>query len=626
MTERARGGPAGGEEPGRVEQGEDRRFGEELGTAGWKRTHSCGRLRADDVGGEAVLMGWVDRVRDHGGVLFVDLRDRYGVTQVVIRPEETSGTVRGLRAEDVVVAVGRVEARPESMVNREMETGEVELTAREVHVLNPSRVPPFPLADAPTVSEDRRLTYRYLDLRRPELQRNLRVRHQVTQAARRFLSDQAFLEIETPMLVKSTPEGARDYLVPSRVHPGRVFALPQSPQLYKQILMVAGVDRYFQMARCLRDEDLRADRQPEHTQIDLEMSFVSEEDVFELVEGLMVVVVEAAGREAPARPFPRLTYREAMERYGTDKPDLRFGMPLVDLTEPWVGHSSFRVAGTVAEKGGRFIGFRLPGGAALSRKDLSQLEEKARDLGAAGLLWLKVEEEGVSGPTSKFLSEEGTRLLLSATEAASGDLVLCSGGEPDLQREVMGRLRLDLGRGRLEPAAAAGFAFAWVRRFPIFERDEETGGWTATHHMFTMPDPEEIGLLESDPGRVHGQLYDLVCNGVELGSGSVRIHRREVQERVMQVMGIGHEEAEERFGFLLRAMEYGAPPHGGIALGLDRIVMLLVGAESLREVIAFPKTTIQASPMDGAPSPVDEKSLEELSLRQIAPRSGKKRT
>jgi len=583
----------------------------------WVRSHHCGALRGDDAGTEAVLMGWVHRNRDHGGVLFVDLRDHTGITQVVFHPEkvdpETLRKVRAVRAEFVLAVRGRTARRPGEMVNPDLPTGEIEVEAADARVLNVSRTPPFPVDDETEVGEDLRLRYRYLDLRRFSLQETLRLRSRATLEIRNHLAGRGFVEVETPMMVRPTPEGARDYIVPARLHPGKFYALPQSPQLYKQILMVSGMDRYFQLARCLRDEDLRADRQPEHTQIDMEMAFVREDDVFGVVEELMAHVFRSClGVDLPT-PFPRLTYREAMDRYGTDKPDLRFDLELVDVS-PQVAGSGFGVFAQAVARGGVVKALRVPEGAALSRKEIDGLEAAARTYGAKGLAWTKVGADGFEGGVGKHLGE--ARPLAEATGAVAGDLLLFVADAWNVAAKSLGAVRSVLGeplvRGREQE-----FRFLWVREFPLFEFNPDRGRWEAAHHLFSMPMEEHLPYLETDPGKVHAHLYDLVANGVELASGSIRIHRRDIQERVMKVVGMSLEEADRRFGFLLEAFQYGAPPHGGIAPGLDRLIMLMSGRRSLRDVIAFPKTARAASLMDQAPSEVDPHDLLDLHIRIV---------
>jgi aspartyl-tRNA synthetase len=581
----------------------------------WRRTHLCGALRGADAGAPAVLMGWVQRTRDHGGVVFIDLRDHSGLTQVVFHPDKVAGEAlrkaRAARAEFVLAVRGAVVRRPDTMINRDMATGEIEVDAEDVRVLNVSRTPPFEVEEETDASEDLRLRYRYLDLRRPGLQAAMRLRGKLTLEVRKYLFAQDFIEVETPLLVRPTPEGARDYIVPARLHPGKFYALPQSPQLYKQILMVAGFNRYFQLARCLRDEDLRADRQPEHTQIDLEMAFVREDDVYEVIEGLMSHLFrECIGVEL-ATPFPRLTYREAMDTYGTDKPDRRFELHLDTVTDV-VAATEFRVFAETAARGGTVKGLRVPGGAGKSRKEIDDLEATAKTYGAKGLAWTKVTAAGFEGGIGKFLGEGGA--VRAALGAEPGDLLLFVADDWTVACKALGAVRTALG----EPLVAGRekeFNFLWVREFPLFDWNRELGRWEAAHHLFSMPIEEQLQYLETDPGKVHGILYDLVANGLELASGSIRIHRRDIQERVMKVAGLSMEEAEQKFGFLLEAFQYGAPPHGGIAPGLDRLVMLMGGWKSLRDVIAFPKTTRAASLMDGAPAEVDPRDLKDLHVR-----------
>jgi aspartyl-tRNA synthetase len=582
-----------------------------------RRSHTCGELRREDAGTNAVLMGWVHRRRDLGGLLFVDLRDRHGITQIVFRPDtaETFARAGELGAEYVIAVWGEVVERPEGTINPEIPTGEIEVHAEELKVLNSSKTPPFVLEEPIKASDELRLEYRYLDLRRPHMQRLIAARHKAAQATRNYLSSQGFLEVETPMLAKKTPEGARDFVVPSRVHRGKVYALPQSPQLYKQILMVAGCDRYFQIARCLRDEDLRADRQPEHTQIDFEMSFVTEDDVFGVAEGLMQAIWrEVRGNEIEI-PFPRLSYRDAKERYGTDKPDVRFGMEIIDLTN-LLGGTEFKVFRSVTDAGGAVKCLRVVGAGGWSRGEIDKKEALAKQWGAKGLAWAKPAEGTLSGGISKFLSAAEADGILASTGASDGDLILFVADERKLVNDVLGKLRLAL-RDELALVSADDFAFTWITDFPLFAWNPETSAWEAEHHVFSMPREEDIEFLETDPGQVLGRLYDLVINGTEIASGSIRIHRRDIQERVMKVVGISKEDAERRFGFLLKAFDYGAPPHGGLAPGLDRIVMLLTGEDSIRDTIAFPKTYRGISLMDGAPSEAEPEVIRELGIEFV---------
>jgi len=586
---------------------------------GRKRTHTCGDLRAEHAGERVRLMGWAHRVRDHGGVLFLDLRDRYGITQVVFRPEKISPPVlekaRAIGSEYVVLIEGAAKPRPPGSENAELRTGAMEVEADQLAILNQSKTPPFPLDDGATASEDLRLRYRYLDLRRDVLKQNLIFRHRMTRSVREYLSDQGFLEIETPLLVKPTPEGARDYVVPARLHPGKFYALPQSPQLYKQILMVSGFDRYFQIARCLRDEDLRADRQPEFTQIDLEMSFVTEDDVFDVVEGTLQSIFRRDLDRDLETPFPRISYEESMARFGSDKPDLRIPFEIRDVTEI-AGASAFevfRAAKKDAPKTGT-LALPVPGLGTASRREIDNFEATAKQAGAGGLAWARVKGGALDGGVAKHFPGDLTAKLLEATGARDGDLLLlCSGPRPLAQR-VLGLLRTQIGNAAFK-LDSREFRFAWVHRFPLFEWLEAHAAWGPAHHIFTMPLEEDLPYIETDPGRVKAQLYDLAANGNELASGSIRIHRKDIQESVMRTIGMKAEEAQEKFGFLLEAFEYGAPPHGGIALGLDRLVVLFNGGESIRDAIAFPKTASATSLMDGAPAPIDPKDLKELKLR-----------
>jgi len=576
------------------------------------RTQTCGQLTADDVGRDVVLLGWVHRVRDLGGVLFFDLRDRHGLTQVVIRDKTLEETAKRLRPEYVVGVIGRVDARAREAVNPKLATGEIEVAAREIRLLNDAKTPPFPINEETQVSEDLRLRYRYLDLRRPRLQGNMILRHKAAFEIRRYFDENGFLEIETPILTKSTPEGARDYLVPSRVHAGEFYALPQSPQIFKQILMISGLDRYFQIVKCFRDEDLRADRQPEFTQVDLEISFATENLVFSMLEPLMGRLMALIGRDAPA-PFRRMPYAEAIARYGSDKPDLRAGMELQALSEPFTT-SGFSVFRNAIDAGGEVRGFVIPGGAAYSRKVLDDLIEEAKGLGAGGLVWARQAEAGVQSPALKAAGEEAIRAALAAAGAGKEDLLVMAAGAHDPTARMLGQLRLNVAKreNRLDPNR---FEFLWVVDFPMFEWLEDEKRWEFMHHPFTAPLESDAARLESDPGSVRARAYDLVLNGSEIGGGSIRIHDQTIQRLVFKMLGMSEEEAKARFGFFVDALEFGTPPHGGIALGLDRIVAILAGEQSIREVIAFPKTAQAVDLMAGAPSTVDPKQLRELHIR-----------
>ena len=583
---------------------------------GSMRSHACGSLRLADAGREVRLAGWVARRRDHGGVVFLDLRDASGVVQVVVRPEEAPAAAQAahaVRAEDCVRVTGTVSARPAGNENPDLATGEVEVVVAELEVLAPSATPPFPLEGRAEPDEALRLRYRYLDLRRPASREKLLLRARATAIARRVLEAHGFIEVETPYLTRSTPEGARDFLVPTHLAPGRFYALPQSPQLFKQLLMVAGLERYYQFARCFRDEALRADRQPEFTQLDIEVSFVDEDDVLGISEAVMRALwQELLGVELP-RPFPRLSYAEAMRRYGTDKPDLRYGMELVDLSEALAG-TQVAVFSRALEAGGSVLALVLPGGATASRKELDGLVEWARSRGAGGLAWIAVAEDGVRSPLAKFLSDEERAGLPRAAGAGPGDLILIAAGETAKTQSLLGELRTKLAAERgLVPEGR--WAFTWIVDWPLFEWDEEEGRWDFVTHPFTSPSVKWEDRFAEAPGEATSRAYDLVLNGYELGGGSIRINKPEVQRRVFEVLGIGREEAEERFGFLLRGLEFGAPPHGGIAFGWDRVVMLLAGADAIREVIAFPKTQSGADLLTGAPSEVDPGQLAEVNLR-----------
>jgi aspartyl-tRNA synthetase len=578
------------------------------------RTHTNGALRAEDVGADVVLLGWVHRVRDLGGLLFIDLRDRHGITQLVFDRDDaqTMAKAKRLRSEYVMAARGRVQRRSPETINPKLPTGEVEVMVRELAILNEAKTPPFPIAEDAPVSEEVRLKYRYLDLRRPRLQTNMILRHRVTIAIRRYFDANGFLEIETPILTKSTPEGARDYLVPSRVHPGEFFALPQSPQIFKQILMIAGMDRYVQIVKCFRDEDLRADRQPEFTQVDVEMSFARPDTVFGLIEPLMREIFAVVGRNIEL-PFPRMSYTDAMAQYGSDKPDLRPGMPIQDLRE-FFRESSFRVFRDIVANGGTVRGFVVPHAAKYSRSEVDGIVDQAKQLGATGLVWARRAEDGtITSSIMKALGEDAVRQLLDAAGVQRGGVLLVAAGEPDATSKLLGQLRLTIAKkdGLLR---ADQFAFLWVVDFPLLEWDPEDKRYVSMHHPFTSPIDDDLALMETDPGKVRAKAYDLVLNGSEIGGGSIRIHDAKLQSRIFSLLNISPEEAKLRFGFFLEALEYGTPPHGGIALGLDRIVAILAAESSIREVIAFPKTAAAVDLMADAPSTVDAKQLRELHL------------
>jgi aspartyl-tRNA synthetase len=587
-----------------------------------KRTHSCGELRPRHISETVTIMGWAQSARDHGGVIFIDVRDRSGIVQVVVNPEvgEAFSVAEKIRPEYVVSARGVVRKRPPDTENPNLPTGEIEVFAQRLEILNVAKPPPFPLDEEHgsegLVDENVRLKYRYIDLRRPRMQRNLRMRHKAAQAVREFLDAEGFWEIETPILFKQTPEGARDYIVPSRVNPGKFYALPQSPQLMKQILMVSGVERYYQLARCLRDEDLRADRQPEHTQIDIEMSFVDRDDVLDLCERLFRFIFKKAADIDLPDPFPRMTHAEAVARFGTDKPDMRFGMRLVDVSEI-AAQSELKVFKEVIEQGGIVKGLNAKGAASFSRKELDDLVAFAQRHKAKGLAWIAFREQGPQSPIAKFFSDAQMQRLKQAFKVEVGDVVCFVADQPAVVHEALDAVRRRLAQllGLIDPAK---FAPLWVLDFPLFGLNEE-GQVTAEHHPFCMPVDEDLELLETDPLSVRAKAYDIVINGVELGSGSIRIHRRDIQQKVFNVLGIGPEEAQRRFGFLLEAFEYGAPPHGGIAPGFDRIVMMMCGEPNIREVIAFPKTQSATCLLSGAPSEVDDAVLRELHIKVDLP-------
>ena len=580
------------------------------------RTHTCGELGIDKVGARVKLSGWVQNWRDHGGVVFIDLRDRYGLTQIVFNPErapEAHKTAHTLRSEFVLQVEGEVTPRPEGTVNPNLETGEIEVMVDEVKILNRAQTPPFMIDEIKEIGENLRLQYRYLDLRRQPLQEALITRHRVTKIIRDYLDEHGFLEIETPVLTKSTPEGARDYLVPSRTNPGNFFALPQSPQLFKQLLMISGFDRYFQIVKCFRDEDLRADRQPEFTQIDMEFSFVEPDDILGLVEGMIDAVFQGVNGVDTNLPYPRISYAEALDKYGLDAPDTRFDLHLVDLCGVFAG-TEFKVFRSVLDKKGIIKGLNLKGGAKLSRKEIDDLLEVVKVYGAKGLAWIKINEDGWQSPIVKFFAESEIAALGEAMSAETGDLLLFVADKPSITNEALGRLRLHLGR-KMGLIDENQLAFCWVVDFPMFEWDEQEKRFVAIHHPFTAPRNEDLALLDDDPAAVRAKAYDLVLNGIEIGGGSIRIHDPEVQEKVFGLLNIGEEEAKEKFGFLLDALGFGAPPHGGIAFGLDRLMMLLLGRNSIREVIAFPKTQKATCLMTGAPNQVSPKQLRELGIK-----------
>ncbi len=583
----------------------------------WQRTHYCSEVTKELAGQTVTLNGWVNRRRDLGGLIFIDLRDRSGLVQIVCSPEtlaeEQYRAAEGLRQEYVVSVSGTVQLRPEGQANPNLASGEIEVNVQSLRILAESKTPPFPIDRQEDVDDSLLLKYRYLDLRRRHLQQAVIARHKIAHYVRNFLDAQGFLEIETPMLTKSTPEGARDYIVPSRIHPGKFYALPQSPQMFKQLLMIAGFERYYQIARCFRDEDLRADRQPEFTQIDLEMSFVEAEDVMNLMEEMMAGLVRAVTGKEVKTPIQRMTWADAMLRYGSDRPDTRFGLELVDVTAA-VAKSEFRVFVNTIAGGGVVRGLNAKGcGARFSRRDIDRLVEAAEQFGAKGLIWFNVGEE-VKSPIAKFLSDEEIAAILAKLEAASGDLLLLVADQAPTAADVLGRIRLLLGK-ELGLIDENRFDFVWVTDWPLFEYSEEEGRWVAAHHPFTAPPDQDLDILASDQGRVRAKAYDLVLNGIELGGGSIRISKRDVQMRMFEALGFSEAEVQEKFGFFLEAFEYGAPPHGGIAFGLDRVVMLLTGQDSIRDVIAFPKTTSAMDLMVGAPSAVSAEQMRELKLK-----------
>ena len=581
------------------------------------RTHTCGELRQDNIGQQVVLNGWIDTRRDLGGLIFIDLRDRYGLTQVVFEPsfdKEAHQFAAKLRTEFVVSVEGTVRKRPPETDNPKIPTGHIDVMVKKIVILNEAQTPPFPINDNVNASEDLRLKYRYLDLRRPSVQNNMLLRHRMYQITRQYFDKQGFIEVETPVLMKSTPEGARDYLVPSRLHAGKFYALPQSPQTYKQLLMVAGMDRYFQIVKCFRDEDLRADRQPEFTQIDVEMSFIDQENIFGVVEGLMKILFMEIWNKELRIPIPRLSFDEAMEKYGSDKPDLRFNLEMKTLNGVFA-NTSFKVFQDQLKSKGTITGLLAPGCGEYTRNQLDVLTDFVKKIGAGGLIWMRVKPDGLDAPISKFLSDEEKKNLVETLGAKPGDLIFMITGPRLKAFSIMGSLRLEMARrlDLIKPDAEP--KLLWVTDFPLLEWDEQTKRYYAMHHPFTSPRHEDVELMESDPGNVKARAYDLVLNGNEIAGGSIRIHNSELQAKMFKTLGISDEEADYKFGFLMNAFKYGAPPHGGIAFGFDRMVMLFAGESSIRDVIAFPKTASAVSLMDDCPSTVSEEQLKELHLK-----------
>lgn len=582
-----------------------------------KRTHTCGELRESSIGESVVLNGWVDTRRDLGGVIFIDLRDRYGITQIVFEPtynKDSHELASHLRSEYVISIEGKVRKRPPETDNPKLPTGHIDVMVDKLIILNKAETPPFQIADNVDVHEDIRLKYRYLDLRRSNMQKNLLLRHKMYQSVRKYFDEQNFVEVETPVLMKSTPEGARDFLVPSRVHKGKFYALPQSPQTYKQLLMVSGFDRYFQIVKCFRDEDLRADRQPEFTQIDIEMSFVDTEDVFEIVEGLMKKLLKEVKGYDLEIPIPRLSFNEAMEKYGSDKPDLRFGLEMVTLSDV-VKNAEFRVFNEAVEGNGIVTGLLAKSCGDYTRNQLDVLTDFVKKLGAGGLIWMRVKEDGLDAPVAKFFTDEEKQNIINTMNAEVGDLIFILAGPKLKTLSLMGSLRLEMAR-RLDlfPKEEV-WKLLWVTDFPLFEWDDDTQRFYAMHHPFTSPNLDDVDKLENNPGEIRARAYDLVLNGNEIAGGSIRIHNADLQAAMFRALGISDEEANQKFGFLMGAFKYGAPPHGGIAFGFDRLVMLLANENSIREVMAFPKTASATSPMDDCPSPVSDVQLKELHIK-----------
>jgi aspartyl-tRNA synthetase len=583
-----------------------------------KRTNTCGQLTKKDIGKEVVLCGWAHSRRDHGGLIFIDLRDRYGLTQIVINSEKNPKfheIANAIRSEYVLAVKGKVEARPVGTENKKINTGEIEVAVSELEVINSSKPLPFEISEYVTVSEDIRLENRFIDLRRPEIQKKLILRHRVTKVVRDYLDKYGFIEVETPILTKSTPEGARDFLVPSRLNPGEFYALPQSPQLFKQILMVSGFDKYFQIAKCFRDEDLRADRQPEFTQIDIEMSFTSEDEIFLLMEGMFKQIFkEGIGLDLKT-PFPRLTYKDAIDRFGSDKPDMRFGMELVDFTKDFSG-TEFKIFKQVIEAGGIIKGLNATGCAGYSRKDIDDLTALAAVYGAGGLAYFKVTKDGLESPIAKFFNSDLQTMMKKKLNAKEGDLLLFVSGKKKIVNESLAQVRNHLGNA-LGLIKKGEFVFEWVTDFPLFKWNEEEKRWDNEHHPFTAPKEEDLAKLDTDPGSVGSRAYDLVVNGVEISSGSIRIHDPKLQKKIFEIIKLSDEEIQSRFGFFIRALSYGAPPHGGVAPGLDRLIALMTDSDSIRDVIAFPKTQKGTCPLTEAPSIVPDKQLKELGIKII---------